>query len=517
MDNESDVVELNKEFIDDYNSEIDPFASEKEESESESCYEDNDSETCVIEDTFTETCVIDQLNCSVIVPMMSDNSFVIEILFPFTISELFEKLKEEHSEIFDSTGDFIGRVYHGNVLLETNSQIIESELPIVLIHDLITEMDEIEEEKEEIVSETRSKATFMSKFRNFRNLISGKDKEKDDKEKVAEVPVFEGLKLQSEFVGEVLNYLRRDEMVQEGLFRLSGTFTRIKSLQDRLLSGETFQNLNLPATDCHNVTGLLKQYFRNLPVPLLTFGLYEAWEALGEWTGHPEIAVKIANFLVNQLPQPNVQILKDLMKFLHERLEDSEVTRMNACNYGTVIGPNLLWHPQEDRQTRDSTTLGLSLQSSTLASQICTLFLQHYMEIFEQILDLSDAPVMAYGRVLYDWCESDCDCDSSESEGDCNSSESECEFESDDCESESENHENSESDSCDDCEKSTAENCENRDNNLKAGQVVFITGIDDSFAGWWLAYLHAGPPTKFPSNYVQVVAQRSDNELIKIF
>lgn len=518
MDNESEIIELNKEIIVDYNSEIDPFASEQEDSD---CETENDCAVSEIENDVSETYSSDQLNCRVIVPMMSSTSISIEIPVPITISELFEKLKEDHSEVFDENGNFIGRAYHNNALLEKTSQIMESPFSIILIHDLITKTDEIEEQTEEIVDKTRSKATFMSKFRNFRNLLSGREKEK-----VTNVPVvFEGLKVQSEFIDDVLTYLRKEEMIQEGLFRLSGTFTRIKSLQDRLIGGETFKNLDLSAADCHNVTGLLKQYFRNLPEPLLTFALYEAWEALGDWTGRPEIAVKIANFLVNRLPQANAKILKDFMKFLYERLSDSEITRMNACNYGTVIGPNLLWHPQEDRQMRDSTTLGLSLQSSTLASQICTLFLQHYAEIFENEIDLNDAPVMAYGRVLYDWCESE-DRVNSESEDCVNCESCGCESESCvDCESaecESESCVNCESvecesESCKKFETSTHDEFDDSDSfSLQAGQVIFITGIDDSFAGWWLAYLCAGPPSKFPSNYVQVVAQRSDDTLIKL-
>jgi hypothetical protein len=528
---ESEIIELiNKnEQCNDFNSEIDPFSSEKGDSNSEinenfseysdnvnNKYSENDSKTS---DNFSENGGNDNVNSGeesydsdnftdssdhfsgneddlsqevstckqvkVFVPMVSLNEILVKVSVPFNISELLEKLKEEENEeqttIFDSNDKFNGRIYCNNRIVTDETELIEDEsAKIILIHNLMRKEYENTEFKVEAETRTRSKPTLMSKFKNLWTI--------KEKAKISiEIKLNSGTLI---FIEQVLNYLRRDEMIQEGLFRLSGTFTRIKSLQDRLNSGDSFNaDLNLTASDCHNVTSLLKQFLRNLPEPLLTFELYESWQALGDWTGQTEIAVKIANFLVNQLPKLNKKILEDLMKFLNERLKDSEITRMNACNFGTVIGPNLLWHPQEDRQMRDSTTLGLSLQSSTLASQICTLFLQNYNEIFD-INTLHSNPVMAYGKVVYDYSIDD-----------------ECGVESESCES-SNSLKSTVSDEISSGESSS-------DGSLRAGQIIFINCIDDSIDGWWLAYF-SNRLSKFPSNYVQVLAQRSDEELIKL-
>ena len=546
MDNESEIIELiNKtEELNESENEIDPFASEKEEEFSESefadsyesidsagdkCDEGEDSvASCDISDTeegmsdaqesisdctgynsdttsdtsgITDTGTSTANNCDgipsnrthfkICVPMISSSEILVEIRVPFTISELFEKLKEENGAIFDSNGKFIGRIYCNKQLINTTeSHVIDNiSTDLVLIHNLVSENDDQIVEDEIVKKKQSSKTTLMSKFKNL--WVT--------KEKVSVTAVgLENMKISAktgipEFIEDVLTYLKRPEMVQEGLFRLSGTFTRIKNLQDRLNGGESFNNLNLTSTDCHNVTSLLKQFLRNLPEPLLTFGLYETWQSLGDWTDKPEIAIKISNFLINQLPELNKKILMNLMKFLNERLKDSEVTRMNSCNYGTVIGPNLLWNPQEDRQMRNSTTLGLSLQSSTLASQICTLFLQNYDEIFTEVHGCDD-PVMAYGKVVYDYadcegegCDSDCGCAGGSADT-CNTP--------------------SPSPS-----RSPSSTQSPSPTTLTAGQIIFISKIDDSFDGWWLGYI-SHQLAKFPSNYVQIISQRSDDELI---
>lgn len=492
--NDSEIIELNNkdEEFNGFDYEIDPFASEKGDSNSE------------ISENFSEFYDNNVDQFKVHVPMVSSNEITVEICVPFTISELLNKLKEEQATIFDSNEEFNGRIYCNNKrILKNESELIENEsAKIVLIHNLVSEKSE----PVQIVPKTKSKPNFMSKFKNLWTI--------KEKEKISIDFELENLNLNTEtgipeLIEEILNFLRREEMVQEGLFRLSGTFTRIKLFQDRLNSGEKFCDLNLTASDCHNVTSLLKQFLRNLPEPLLTFELYEAWQALGGWTSQPEIAIKIANFLINQLPKLNKKILEELMNFLNERLKDSETTRMNACNFGTVVGPNLLWHSQEDRQMRDSTTLGLSLQSSTLASQICTLFLQNYEEIFGET-PLYNDPVMAYGKVLYDY-GSECGCCQceAEAEGEC---ESGAEGEGEDGDSSIGSGDFSinaiSSNSVDTTATTFSES-------LQTGQIIFITRIEDSFDGWWLAYI-SRHLSKFPSNYVQVIAQRSDEELIKL-
>lgn len=548
--NRSDNDHKNEKIIQltDYDSEIDPFASEIDENENNHDKE-SESEIFIAENTLEESEYIDNIEgeegkainndttatatviatsvsnyIRILAPMVWEFPVQVEISFPFTIAELFGVLKEEHAAIFDSKGKFTGRIYCENRLIENDSmELIENgEKCLVLIHDLmtgeVTEVAKIEiAAKEQVINPA---ATFMNRIKN---LWISKEKTTAAAAIAVQEVELKNMKMSSggeipEFIEKVLKFLQRPEMIQEGLFRLSGNFTRIQNLQERVKSGESLENFNLTVSDCHNVTSLLKQFLRTLPEPLLTFELYEAWQSLGQWTGQTGVAVRIGQFLVSQLPPLNRRILRALLGFLYDRLQDTEVTRMTACNYGTVMGPNLLWHPLEDRQTRDSATLGLSLQSSTLASQICTLFLQRFDEIFTDFEGgaegnlVGGAPVMkgsvsvmAFGKALYDFKITD-------------RTEMTNSTDITDSASSADN---------DGTIRTTGTSTSTSDNSssssfdgMKTDQIIFVSSIDDSVDGWWLGYIspHENDRkgvSKFPSNYLQVIAQRSDEDILR--
>lgn len=64
-------------------------------------------------------------------------------------------------------------------------------------------------------------------------------------------------------------------MQTEGLYRVSGFVDDVESLKDRLESSwETADQVLRETEDIHVITGVLKLYFRLLPVPLVSFDAY---------------------------------------------------------------------------------------------------------------------------------------------------------------------------------------------------------------------------------------------------
>lgn len=59
---------------------------------------------------------------------------------------------------------------------------------------------------------------------------------------------------------------------QAGLYRLSGADRTVKELKEKFLRGKAVPVLS-KVDDIHAVTGLLKDFLRNLKEPLLTFRL----------------------------------------------------------------------------------------------------------------------------------------------------------------------------------------------------------------------------------------------------
>ena len=70
-------------------------------------------------------------------------------------------------------------------------------------------------------------------------------------------------------------------LFQVGLYRISGHERLVKELKEKMIRGKTLPPLN-KVEDINVITGVLKDFLRNLPEPLLTFQLNKAFmEAAG--------------------------------------------------------------------------------------------------------------------------------------------------------------------------------------------------------------------------------------------
>lgn len=78
------------------------------------------------------------------------------------------------------------------------------------------------------------------------------------------------------------SFLDHSTLAQVGLYRISGHERLVKELKEKLVRGKTLPSL-AKIEDINVITGVLKDFFRKLPEPLLTFQLNKAFiEAAGE-------------------------------------------------------------------------------------------------------------------------------------------------------------------------------------------------------------------------------------------
>ena len=61
----------------------------------------------------------------------------------------------------------------------------------------------------------------------------------------------------------------------EGIYRKSGGKGQVDAIQDGL-TRNLDHDISDPDLDIHTVTSVLKQYFRKLPIPLITFDVYDS-------------------------------------------------------------------------------------------------------------------------------------------------------------------------------------------------------------------------------------------------
>ncbi|XP_075035456.1 rho GTPase-activating protein 17 isoform X2 [Mixophyes fleayi] len=133
-------------------------------------------------------------------------------------------------------------------------------------------------------------------------------------------------------------------MKEEGLFRIAAGASKLKKLKAAL---DCFASqLEEFYSDPHAVAGALKSYLRELPEPLMTFGLYDDWIAAGNISDQDK---KLQSLWVvcQKLPKPNFENFRYLVKFLAKLSHSSDVNKMTPSNIAIVLGPNLLWAKHE--------------------------------------------------------------------------------------------------------------------------------------------------------------------------
>jgi len=149
----------------------------------------------------------------------------------------------------------------------------------------------------------------------------------------------------------------------DGIYRLSGTYSNIDRLRqvfnDHRIPDQQDDNLK---QDVHCVASLLKMYFRELPIPLLTFDLYDSFIQCLQPKYPQEISiaseavvpedVKIDNLqkTIEKLPPCHYRTLEALMKHLHRVSLHGSNTGMTAKNIAIVWSPNLM---KKDIDTSD--------------------------------------------------------------------------------------------------------------------------------------------------------------------
>ncbi|EFY93152.1 beta-chimaerin [Metarhizium acridum CQMa 102] len=93
--------------------------------------------------------------------------------------------------------------------------------------------------------------------------------------------------------------------------------------------------------DVNSVTGLLKQFFRDLPDPLLTAEHHNAFVNAAK--NEDDIVRRDSlHAIINALPDPNYATLRAMTLHLYRVMDNSHVNRMNSHNLAVIFGPTLM-------------------------------------------------------------------------------------------------------------------------------------------------------------------------------
>ncbi|XP_066092634.1 rho GTPase-activating protein 7 isoform X1 [Saccopteryx bilineata] len=139
-------------------------------------------------------------------------------------------------------------------------------------------------------------------------------------------------------IQQAMRYLRNHCLDQVGLFRKSGVKSRIQALRQ----------MNESASDCvsyegqsaYDVADMLKQYFRDLPEPLMTNKLSETFLQIYQYVPKDQRlqAIKAAIML---LPDENREVLQTLLYFLSDVTAAVKENQMTPTNLAVCLAPSL--------------------------------------------------------------------------------------------------------------------------------------------------------------------------------
>eukprot|EP00002_Diphylleia_rotans_P036520 TRINITY_DN8055_c0_g1_i5.p1 TRINITY_DN8055_c0_g1~~TRINITY_DN8055_c0_g1_i5.p1 ORF type:complete len:521 (-),score=91.39 TRINITY_DN8055_c0_g1_i5:179-1741(-) len=125
----------------------------------------------------------------------------------------------------------------------------------------------------------------------------------------------------------------------EGIFRLSGSLNTVAKIRRDFNEFAHAMEIH-PSQDVHAVASLLKQYLRDLPIPLFPEALHNALVRIQK--DSPNIIDKCASYhrILKILPPVYTCTIKYLLGYLSKVQSHQELNKMNANNLATMLGPN---------------------------------------------------------------------------------------------------------------------------------------------------------------------------------
>ncbi|KAA8583191.1 hypothetical protein FQN60_015737 [Etheostoma spectabile] len=137
-----------------------------------------------------------------------------------------------------------------------------------------------------------------------------------------------------------ISHIEEEGLDTEGLLRIPGAATRVKSLCQELES--SFYDGVFPWQQLkqHDAASLLKLFIRELPHPLLTVEYLNAFIAVNKLPTKKQ-QLQALNLLVLLLPKANRDTLKALVEFFQRVIDHQAKNKMTLNNVSVVMAPNI--------------------------------------------------------------------------------------------------------------------------------------------------------------------------------
>ncbi|KAK6828098.1 rho GTPase activator Rga [Apiospora arundinis] len=149
-------------------------------------------------------------------------------------------------------------------------------------------------------------------------------------------------------------------MDTEGIYRKTGGNSQVKMVQDGFNTTENY-DISDPDIDITAVTSVLKQYFRKLPLPLLTYEVYDRVLETNSFTTNEEKYDHLRKTF-NALPQKHRDCLEFLMFHLARVAKRERENLMSPKNLAVVFAPTIMRDRTIEREMTDMHAKNLAVQ-----------------------------------------------------------------------------------------------------------------------------------------------------------
>ncbi|KAJ9614494.1 Rho-type gtpase-activating protein [Cladophialophora chaetospira] len=139
----------------------------------------------------------------------------------------------------------------------------------------------------------------------------------------------------------------------EGIYRKSGGNSQVQQVKDWFENPTKDFDIADPDLDIHAVTSGLKQYFRKLPTPLITF---EVYDKLLETTTIEDKALRIDAMqrALDDLPRVHYETLEYLISHLVRVVAQEKENLMTSMNIAVVFAPTIMRPESVSRELSDT-------------------------------------------------------------------------------------------------------------------------------------------------------------------
>lgn len=151
------------------------------------------------------------------------------------------------------------------------------------------------------------------------------------------------------FVKGCIEAIEARGLEDQGLYRIVGVSSKVTKLTQTAFDPKRTEGVNLmdpEEWEVKTITSALKNYFRNLPEPLMTFRLHTAFISAAKQENKAQRMSAIET-LVGQLPPENYRMVAMLVQHLKKVACYASTNLMTVSNLGVCFGPTLL-RPEEE-------------------------------------------------------------------------------------------------------------------------------------------------------------------------